>query len=82
MFQERQQDLLTLKALVEAGKVTPVIDRTCPLADTAAAIRYLEQGHEPSIPDGPATPFDRDAVGDRQAGRGSPSRGRSARLRP
>ena len=28
---ERQQDLLTLKDLIEAGKLTPVIDRTYPL---------------------------------------------------
>ena len=39
-----QQDLLTLKQLVETGKVVPVIDRTYPLAQTAAAIRYLETG--------------------------------------
>jgi NADPH:quinone reductase-like Zn-dependent oxidoreductase len=45
MFQERQQDLLTLKQLIEAGKITPVIDRTYPLSEAAAAIRYLEQGH-------------------------------------
>jgi len=38
-------DLLTLVGLIEAGKVTPVIDRTYPLAETAAAIRYLEEGH-------------------------------------
>ena len=28
-----------------AGKITPVIDRTYPLSQTADAIRYLEQGH-------------------------------------
>ncbi len=28
-----------------AGKVTPVIDRTYPLSDVPAAIRYLEEGH-------------------------------------
>jgi NADPH:quinone reductase-like Zn-dependent oxidoreductase len=38
-------DLLTLKGLIEAGEVTPVIDRTYTLAETAAAIRYLEEGH-------------------------------------
>jgi NADPH:quinone reductase-like Zn-dependent oxidoreductase len=42
---ERQQDLLTLKALIEAGKVMPVIDRTFPLKEAPQAIRYLEQGH-------------------------------------
>lgn len=39
-----QADLLALKALVEAGKVQPVIDRSYPLAETAEAIRYLETG--------------------------------------
>lgn len=45
MFKERQQDLLTLKELIEQGKITPVIDKTYPLSETADAIRYLEQGH-------------------------------------
>jgi NADPH:quinone reductase-like Zn-dependent oxidoreductase len=40
-----QGDLGFLKGLTEAGKVVPVIDRRYPLADTAEAIRYLEQGH-------------------------------------
>lgn len=39
-----QQDLLVLKELLEAGKVTPVIDRTYPLAEVPDAIRYLETG--------------------------------------
>jgi NADPH:quinone reductase-like Zn-dependent oxidoreductase len=38
-------DLVVLKELIEAGKVTPVIDRTYPLSDTPEAIRYLEAGH-------------------------------------
>jgi len=42
---ERQEDLLTLKELIEAGKLTPVLDRTYPLSEAAEAIRYLEQGH-------------------------------------
>jgi NADPH:quinone reductase-like Zn-dependent oxidoreductase len=42
---ERQEDLESLKELIEAGKVTPVIDRTYPLSQAADAIRYLEQGH-------------------------------------
>ncbi len=42
---ERQQDLLTLKELIEAGKLTPVIDRIYPLSEAPQAIRYLEQGH-------------------------------------
>jgi NADPH:quinone reductase-like Zn-dependent oxidoreductase len=40
-----QQDLIALQALLAAGKVTPVIDRTYPLSEVAEAIRYLEQGH-------------------------------------
>jgi len=42
---ERRADLLVLKDLIEAGKVTPVIDRTYPLSEVPQAIRYLEQGH-------------------------------------
>ncbi len=37
--------LLVLKELLEAGKLTPVIDRTYPLSDVPEAIRYLEEGH-------------------------------------
>lgn len=42
---ENHEDLLVLKELIEAGKVTPVIDRSYPLSEAAKAIRYLEQGH-------------------------------------
>lgn len=38
-------DLLTLTGLIEAGEVTPVIDRTYALSETPAAILYLEEGH-------------------------------------
>lgn len=40
-----KEDLATLKELVESGKVTPVIDRTYPLSETAEAIGYLGEGH-------------------------------------
>ena len=40
-----QEDLVVLKELLEAGQVTPVIDRCYPLSETPEAIRYLEQGH-------------------------------------
>ena len=36
--------LVVLKELIEAGKVTPVIDRTFPLSEVPEAIRYLESG--------------------------------------
>jgi NADPH:quinone reductase-like Zn-dependent oxidoreductase len=41
----KQEDLVTLKELIEAGKVTPVIDQTYPLMEAADAIRYLGEGH-------------------------------------
>lgn len=37
-------DLRFLGELVDAGKLTPVIDRSYPFAETADAIRYLELG--------------------------------------
>jgi NADPH:quinone reductase-like Zn-dependent oxidoreductase len=40
-----QKDLMFMKELIEAGKVTPVVDRRFPLRDVADAIRYLEAGH-------------------------------------
>lgn len=38
-------DLDLMRALVEEGKVTPMIDRRYPLSEVAEAIRYLERGH-------------------------------------
>jgi NADPH:quinone reductase-like Zn-dependent oxidoreductase len=40
-----REHLLAVTALIEAGKLAPVIDRTFPLADAAAGLRYLEEGH-------------------------------------
>ena len=39
------RDLSFMKDMLEAGKVTPVIDRCYPLRETAEAVRYLEEGH-------------------------------------
>ena len=39
------ESLLALGELIEAGKVTPVVDRTYPLHDTASAFAYLDGGH-------------------------------------
>lgn len=42
---QRHDDLLALIALIEGGKVMPVIDRTYPLSETAAAMDYVGTGH-------------------------------------
>ncbi|HEY0000510.1 MAG TPA: NAD(P)-dependent alcohol dehydrogenase [Actinoplanes sp.] len=41
---ERGRDLTTLAQLIEAGSVTPSVDRTYPLADAPTAMRHLEAG--------------------------------------
>jgi NADPH:quinone reductase-like Zn-dependent oxidoreductase len=41
---ENAPDLTVLAELIEAGQVTPAVDRTFPLAETAAAVRYLRAG--------------------------------------
>jgi NADPH:quinone reductase-like Zn-dependent oxidoreductase len=38
----QREDLVFLKDLIQAGKVTPVIDRRYPLSEVPDAIRYLE----------------------------------------
>ena len=43
-----RDDLTTLCGLITAGKVIPVIDRSYPLTETAAAIAYVEKGHAPA----------------------------------
>jgi NADPH:quinone reductase-like Zn-dependent oxidoreductase len=40
-----KDDLIVMREFLEAGKVTPVIDRSYPLSDVPEAIRYLEEGH-------------------------------------
>jgi NADPH:quinone reductase-like Zn-dependent oxidoreductase len=43
--QFNKQDMTFLAGLMQSGKMTPVIDRTYKLNETADALRYLEQGH-------------------------------------
>jgi len=55
MFERRQlgpaikfanrADLLVLKELIEAGKITPVIDATYALTDTGKALAHVGEGH-------------------------------------
>jgi NADPH:quinone reductase-like Zn-dependent oxidoreductase len=42
---ESTVDLVVLKDLIEAGKVTPTVDSTYPLEKTSEAIRHLESGN-------------------------------------
>lgn len=41
---ENSQDLVALRELIESGEVTPAIDRTYPLSETADAVRYVQEG--------------------------------------
>jgi NADPH:quinone reductase-like Zn-dependent oxidoreductase len=41
---ENAADLSVLRELVESGKVTPDVDRTYPLSEVPAAIRYFQDG--------------------------------------
>ena len=41
----RKENLELLRELIEAGKVTPVIDRTYPLSEAPEAVRQWEKGH-------------------------------------
>jgi NADPH:quinone reductase-like Zn-dependent oxidoreductase len=40
-----KEDLTDLGALIEAGKITPVIDRRYTLSEVPEALRYLKEGH-------------------------------------
>jgi len=42
---QNREELLAVTGLIEAGKLTPVVDRTYPLADTAEGLLHVEQGH-------------------------------------
>ena len=39
------EDLGVLRDLADSGRLTPVIDRTYPMAETAEALEYVETGH-------------------------------------
>ena len=42
---ENNQDLLALTELIEAGSVTPVVDKAYALRDVPAAVSYVSNGH-------------------------------------
>ena len=72
----RQEDLLLIKELVEAGKYRPVIDRTYALDEIVEAVRYVESGQKTGnvvlrVSDG----RDRRRHGAGRAGGGSAGRG-------
>jgi NADPH:quinone reductase-like Zn-dependent oxidoreductase len=41
---ENAEDLMVLRGLIEAGKLTPAIDRTYPLSEVPAALRHMQEG--------------------------------------
>lgn len=45
MVKNNHADMVVLKELAEAGKVTPVIDRIYPFSETPAALGYAAKGH-------------------------------------
>jgi len=45
LLSPKLEDLVVLKELIEAGKITPVMDRTYPLSETPQAIAHVADGH-------------------------------------
>jgi NADPH:quinone reductase-like Zn-dependent oxidoreductase len=44
IHKDSYQDLVTIRELIEAGKLTPVLDRTFPLTRVAEAIQFVREG--------------------------------------
>jgi NADPH:quinone reductase-like Zn-dependent oxidoreductase len=45
LLSAKVEDLVALTELIEAGKVTPIVDRTYPLSETRQAIDHVGRGH-------------------------------------
>jgi NADPH:quinone reductase-like Zn-dependent oxidoreductase len=45
MTKMRSDDLAAIVELIDAGKVTPVVERSYPLSEAREAIRHVERGH-------------------------------------
>ena len=43
---EKTKDLVFMRELIEAGKISTVIDRSYPLAEIAEAHRYVDKGQK------------------------------------
>jgi len=46
LISQKANDIIFLKELIEKGDYKPVVDRSYPLKEMAAAHRYVEQGHK------------------------------------
>jgi NADPH:quinone reductase-like Zn-dependent oxidoreductase len=42
---QKREELLAVTDLIEGGKLTPIVDRTYTMAETAEGLSYVEQGH-------------------------------------
>ena len=42
---QNREELLAVAELIEGGKLTPIVDRTYPLAETSEGVRHVERGH-------------------------------------